>query len=188
MALSDPTLISHLKELYSAYRRTQDIDAKGLFFSSRCLQICRPQPSYAARNRETIVRYLHEAAAQGRSLATSSSTEGDDTVKPKKKGYYTIRPLRTDEIEFGTDEQVAPTGVATAEEMTKRAKEEGWVGMRVDLWDDEGLDSDGKAKGLLVQVQYWWRKEDESWIQCCHDIMYLGRRDGSEGADGDILE
>lgn len=54
-----------LKRLYAEYRHTADIDAKGRFFSPACIQICRPLPSYAARNRDTIVRYLHEAAAKG---------------------------------------------------------------------------------------------------------------------------
>lgn len=170
-------ITNHLKQLYAAYRHTDDINLKGNFFSSTCFQVCRPRPSFAARNRETIVQYLHAAADQGTSLS-SSTTE--------KKGYYTIRPLRQDEFEFGTDEQVAPTGFATAGELRQRAETEGWVGMRVDLWDVEvGKE---ESEGTLVKVQYWWRKEEDGWIQILHDITYLGPRDGTEGSHEEVLE
>lgn len=172
-----PEITNQLKQLYSAYRHTNDINSKGNFFSSTCLQICRPRPSFAARDRETIVRYLHEASGQGPN--TSSSTTEVINKQPKKS-YYTIRPLREDELEFGTDDQVKPAGFAAADDIKQKARVEGWVGMRVDLWDEEGE--------LLVKVQYWWRKEEQGWIQICHDIMYLGPRDGTEGSQGELLE
>ncbi|KAH8803051.1 hypothetical protein F5884DRAFT_739051 [Xylogone sp. PMI_703] len=173
----------HLKQLYAAYRQTSDIDAKGNFFSPTCIQVCRPQPSYAAQNRETIVRYLHESASQGIDLASSNADTGNDQ---SKKNYYTIRPLREDEFEFGTDEQVKPAGFATASELKQKAEREGWVGMRVDLWDVEIVE--GKSKGTLVKVQYWWRKEGDDWIQILHDVVYLGPLDGTEGSQGEVLE
>jgi hypothetical protein len=174
----------HLKQLYAAYRHTDDIGLKGNFFSSTCFQVCRPKPSFAARNRETIVQYLYDSAAP-RSTDVSSSTT-DAKSNQSKKGYYTIRPLREDEFEFGTDEQVAPTGFATAGELKQRAETEGWVGMRVDLWDvEEGKE---QSEGTVVKVQYWWRKEENGWIQILHDIMYIGPRDGTEGSHGEVLE
>lgn len=184
MTLERPSseLTSHLKQLYAAYRHTSDISLKGNFFSPTCIQICRPRPSFAACDRETIVRYLQEAAGQDHDT-TSSTTEAIN--KQPKKSYYTIRPLREDEFEFGTDEQVKPAGFAAADDVKQKAKAEGWVGMRVDLWDEEGEDGN---EGLLVKVQYWWRKEEQGWIQISHDIMYIGSRDGTEGSQGELLE
>jgi hypothetical protein len=164
-----------------------DLDAKGSFFSPTCSQICRPRPSYAATNRDTIVRYLHEAAEGGTTLATSSQDDKDG--KPRSKGFYTIRSLDDGEFEFGTDEVVQEAGFGSTAELKQKAEGEGWVGMRVDLWNDEGVDDDGARKGLLVKVQYWWRKEEGKWTQCFHDIMYLGARDGTEGTEGaEVLE
>lgn len=108
-------------------------------------------------------------------------------AKPKAKGKYTIRPLQPSEFEFSTSEITSHIN-STPEELERKAREEGWVGMRVDLWDEE----DG---GMLVKVKYWWREEEgeddeeKTWKQCLHDIMYLGPRDGTEGGDGlEVLE
>lgn len=178
--MNDEDINTHLKDIYSSYRHTADIDAKGAFFSLSCYQICRPQPSFAAQNRETIVRYLHEHAPKNKD-AMSEAIE-----KPKKKGFYTIRPLTEAEFEFGTNEHVIPAGFASPEEVKAKAKSEGWVGMRVDLWDEGESSSD--EEGLLVKVQYWWRKEGEIWMQVFHDIMYMGPRDGTQGIGGEVLE
>ncbi|KAL7934344.1 hypothetical protein V8C35DRAFT_40108 [Trichoderma chlorosporum] len=176
---SSVDIIDHLKHLYAAYRRTKDIKLKGNYFSPTCLQVCRPQPSYAARDRETIVGYLLATADKGASLATESSNN------QSKKGYYTIRPLRKDEFDFGTDEQVAPAGFTKASELMQKAEAEEWVGMRVDLWDVvEGKESEG----MLVKVHYWWRKEEHGWIQILHDILYIGPKDGTEGSEGEVPE
>ncbi|KAK1758941.1 hypothetical protein QBC47DRAFT_449637 [Echria macrotheca] len=168
MTANAPAAVTdHLKNLYSQYRNTGPIDDRAVFFSPECMQICKPNPSYAATNRNTIVRYLHEAAKDMDAVAAS-------------KGLYTIRPLRQDETTFETDEVVAPTGM-TSSMLRQRAIAEEWVGMRVDLWwpGDEGL---------LVKVQYWWRREGKEWVQILHDIMYMGPCDGTEGKDGDVLE
>ncbi|KAK2775852.1 hypothetical protein CKAH01_12661 [Colletotrichum kahawae] len=178
---TDPALDSHLKELYASYRHTKNIDVKGAFFSPSCYQICRPKPSFAARDRETIVRYLHETAPKKSSLA-----EGN-TDTPKSKGYYTIRTLTDTEFEFGTDEHVIPAGFSSAEDVCTKARSEGWVGMRVDLWDEPIVAID-KDDSLMVKVQYWWRKEGDEWLQIFHDIVYLGPKDGSQGTGGEILE
>jgi hypothetical protein len=171
-----PDTIAQLRKCYHAYRNTIDADRQGLFFSPSCMQICRPIPSYAATSRSQIVQYIKEAAGR--------------PGEPRKgKGVYTIRPLQPSEFEFSTKEITAPVGF-TADELKKKAVQESWVGMRVDLWG-EGKD------GLLVKVQYWWRFEtipEEAcvmgevqvmgWRQCLHDIMYLGLKDGTEGEDG----
>ncbi|KAK2043419.1 hypothetical protein LZ31DRAFT_498965 [Colletotrichum somersetense] len=174
-------LVAHLKAIHHSYRHTADIDARGAFFSQSCYQICRPNPSFAARNRETIVGYLHDYAPKT-TIATGASK------KPNHKSFYTIRPLRDDEFEFGTEEQVAAAGFASVEEVRDKALREGWAGMRVDLWDDLKEGQEGWENSLLVKVQYWWRKENDGWIQIFHDIMYMGPRDGTEGLDGEILE
>lgn len=175
----DHELSAHLKSLYAEYR-TRDIEAKKSFFSPSCIQICRSIPSYAARDRDTIVRYLQEAADSGNGLATST----DDA----KTGYYTIRPLRDNEFEFATDDVVSPAGFNSVDEVKEKATKEGWAGMRVDLWSNKGIDADGRDQDLLVKVQYWWRQENGKWVQILHDILYVGPRDGTEGNEGETLQ
>ncbi|KAI0611425.1 hypothetical protein TUN205_04334 [Pyrenophora tritici-repentis] len=191
-AILPPTAatIAHLKQAYHAYRHTKDIDRKGAFFSPHCMQICRPEPSYAAATRQEIVQYLRDAQQGNTPIKERSkaSTEASDTLN-KDSSLYTIRPLGSSEFDFGTDEITRAIGL-TILELKRKAVREEWVGMRVDLWD-EGTESD-----LLVKVQYWWRfkelsdgerimdeKQSMGWRQCLHDIMYLGPKDGSQGAD-----
>lgn len=109
------------------------------------------------------------------------------------RGVYTIRPLASSEAsDFGTAEVTSEVGMQP-DELREKAEEESWVGMRVDLWD-EGAPVEGS---LFVKVQYWWRWEDvtaeeklegdegkEGWRQCLHDIVYIGKKDGSEGEEG----
>ncbi|KAL1887834.1 hypothetical protein Sste5346_009946 [Sporothrix stenoceras] len=182
------TVTDHVIQLYTAYRHTTDNDAKGLFFAVDCRQICRPIPSYAAQDRVTIVRYLHESS--GLSIDGSAVKE-----EKAKKSFATIRPLRPDEYEFGMDEQVKPAGFATADDLKKYALEQGWIGMRVDLWDEEEgeLTADGQPQGTLIKVQYWYGKEQKEdgtadWIQVLHDIMYIGQLDGTQGKEGELIE
>lgn len=162
MASSTTQITEHLKSLYAIYFRTADPDGKLQFYSPECMQICRPEPSYAARDRETIVQYVREAAVN------ALDEQGQES---REKSTYTIRPLRDDEFVFETDEIVSPIGYKSAE-LQQKAQEEGWMGMRVDLLVHQGF-----AKKLLVEVQYWWRKEGEEWVQILHDIMYMGPSD-----------
>ncbi|KAH7088807.1 hypothetical protein FB567DRAFT_318381 [Paraphoma chrysanthemicola] len=224
--LSPPEML--IKQLYHSYRHTADIDRKGLFFSPTCMQICRPIPSYAATSRAGIVKYLKDAQVGDVPVAnTSESSEevreakkNETTIKrkpvatvqqqagkneapessciekPKSRGVYTIRPLHAAEQEFSVNTITASVGLTPAQ-LIQRSKDEDWIGMRVDLWTDGAPD-----EGLLVKVQYWWRKEDakpgealegdekgKGWRQCLHDIMYLGPKDGSEGEEGlEVLE
>lgn len=196
-------ITAHLTRLYYEYIQTKDIDAKGLYFSPECRQICRPTPQFAARERSTIVRYLHETSGRDPDSIQNIAEEPSGSRQPdsslpqassdpsgqgEKRSYYTIRPLREDELEFGTDEVVRPAGFSSAAKVQQKAEMEGWVGMRVDLWDDDGDDGTRGRKGILVKVQYWWRKEGDEWRQILHDIMYLGQRDGTEGKEGEITE
>jgi hypothetical protein len=174
-----------LKTLYHTYRHTSDFHQKGLFFSPTCMQICRPIPSYAATTREQIVQYLKDAE-KGK-VANQNQSSGEQLTKDR----YTIRPLLPAEIEFSTPDVTEHIGHAPTE-LAQLAREEGWVGMRVDLW----------TEGLLVKVQYWWRRVsvvvgeevegDEGgmgWRQCLHDIMYLGKSDGTESEEGlEVME
>lgn len=200
--MSSDELITHITHLYHTYRHTSNIDQKGIFFSKTCLQVCRPTPSYAATTRNEIVQYLKDAE-QGKVPVESSSgdastkseivknTEEPSATKTKGRGVYTIRALQPSEFNFGNNEHTAPLGL-TVGELEDTARREGWVGMRVDLWQEGGQDN-----SLLVKVQYWWRREkvpeDErfegesngfGWRQCLHDIMYLGPKDGTEGEEG----
>ncbi|KAH7069101.1 hypothetical protein BKA63DRAFT_422810 [Paraphoma chrysanthemicola] len=189
--LSPPEIL--IKQLYHSYRHTADIDRKGLFFSPTCMQICRPIPSYAATSRTGIVKYLKDAQVGEVPVANASEPSEE---KPKSRGVYTIRPLHAAEHEFSVSTITASVGLKPAQ-LLQKSKDEAWIGMRVDLWTDGAPD-----EGLLVKVQYWWRKEavkagetiegDEKgkgWRQCLHDIMYLGPKDGSEGEEGlEVLE
>jgi hypothetical protein len=198
-----------IKKLYHNYRHTADSDQQGLFFSPTCIQLCRPIPSYAATTREQIVQYAKDAA-KGNVPATSDKittgikeedTENvvisDNLTKKQKesRGTYTFRPLLPHEHKFG-DESATSAINFTPSQLLQKSKDEGWVGMRVDIWD-----MDVEEDGLLVKVQYWWREEavrpgeemegdvgGRGWRQCLHDIMYIGARDGTEGAEGEVLK
>jgi hypothetical protein len=201
---------STLKQLYHTYRHTEHIPSKGNFFSPTCMQVCRPMPNYAAIKRDTIVQYLLEAAGfkdvQAYERAQSSSggsgftsteevknnepdgSAGSIKVKALRgKSYYSIRPLSTAEAsEILPEDIVAPLGM-TPLQLDELRQTESWIGMRVDLWDD-----DITGKGRLIKVKYWWREEvvdgQAKWMQCLHDILSIGERDGSEGEDGQVLE
>jgi hypothetical protein len=181
MAAPAPQAEAHaqLKEQYIAYYHTPDPQAKRTFYSSQCRQICRSDPSYAAQNPDEIVAYLYDSVTRFKDLISTA---------PTTKNHCTTRPLTSEEsADFGTLEVVVPAGFASVEELRLQAREEEWVGMRVDLWQD-----DGKGTGMLVKVHYWWRREgggdDEhsAWKQILHDILYLGRVDGTQGTQGEI--
>jgi hypothetical protein len=194
--------ISLLKQLYHAYRHTAELDRKGMYFSPTCMQICRPTPSYSATTREQIVQYLQDAQSGiipgvdvSDDQAKSDIPDDQGILKTPRAGvdFYSIRPLRPSEHEFGTDENTAPVHL-TNEVLQRLAKEQQWIGMRVDLWNDE--------EALLVKVQYWWRferirdgedlegdTEGYGWRQCMHDIIYLGPVDGIDSQTGlEVLE
>lgn len=202
MVASDKTVITaHLKQLYAEYRHTTDVEAKAQFFSPNCRQICRPTPAFSATSRDTIMKYLRETSGKGTEKiqqytedpGKTAAIRGPDnevvaSVSTPKKSFYTIRPLTDDEMEFGSDETAVAAGFNSASAIKLQAEREGWVGMRVDLWDDEGTGRGCERLGILVKVQYWWKEEKGLWSQILHDIMYLGLRDGTEGSQGEILE
>ncbi|KAH6879610.1 hypothetical protein BKA70DRAFT_1207384 [Coprinopsis sp. MPI-PUGE-AT-0042] len=189
--MSSPLTPAHslIQTLYHSYRHSP-ISTQGIYFSPTCLQICRPIPSYAATTRAQIVQYLKEAAA---AKVKDAAGETSNAETNEIQGVYTIRPLQPDEaLDFSTPEVTSSIHL-TPDELRAKAKNEGWVGMRVDLWD-HGAPVEGS---MLVKVQYWWRWEDaaseeklegdvdgKGWRQCLHDIMYIGPKDGSEGEEG----
>lgn len=199
-------ILQHIKALYHTYRHTPSPSSKGVFFSPTCLQICRPVPSYSATSRAQIVQYLRDAERGKVPISQHADTDMQSISperNPNKDGpvtrdtsYYTIRPLHPSEHTFGTELATSAIGL-TSSALENMSQREGWVGMRVDLWDE------GSEEGLLVKVQYWWRLETVSdeggvgdkgvegeerdgkvWRQCLHDIVYLGPRDGTEGTEG----
>ncbi|KAI5458842.1 hypothetical protein BGZ63DRAFT_392150 [Mariannaea sp. PMI_226] len=193
MALhQDSSLFSHMRDIYHQYRLTPDPKDKQSFYSTECRQICRQDPSYAARESETIVRYLRESGQLiNRILRESGLINTDTESLPVKTSCYTVRPLAKSETEeFGSSAVVAPAGYSSVEELRLKAKSEKWVGLRVNMWTDDGF-----GKGLLVKVKYWWRLEgaggdgsdDGVWKQILHDILYLGPRNGTEESEGGIL-
>lgn len=133
----------------------------------------------------------------GPSAATEQVVKDTKVTSSTKKSrlWYSIRPIPVSCSSFGTKEGCAAVST-TPEELYRQAEEEGWVGVRVDLWDES-------EEGVLVKVQYWWREEDvgkgedvdgdkdgkgKGWRQCLHDILYLGVGDGSEGIEGEVRE
>ncbi|KAM0543624.1 hypothetical protein ACHAPJ_012212 [Fusarium lateritium] len=176
-----------LCHLYREYRETQNIDDKARFFSEECHQICRTDPSYAAQDRDTIIRYLHESGELiSRILQEAPWKVDDPSVASTPRSFFTIRPLTESEAgEFGTMRELAPAGYASVEELKTKAEVEKWAGLRVNMWTD-----DGRGRGLSVKVKYWWRLEiSESdttgtWMQILHDILYLGPTDGTEEDGG----
>ncbi|MCJ1322069.1 hypothetical protein MMC15_007414 [Xylographa vitiligo] len=56
----------------------------------------------------------------------------------------------------------------------ERAEREGWEGMRVVLEDAE-------LTGRRVVVNYYWRREEGRWVQCLHDLLWVGPR--AEGGE-----
>lgn len=188
MALAEHSpLYIVLRDLYRDYRQTQDIDDKKPFFSQECRQMCRTDPSYAARDADTIIRYLHEAGPLvSRILQEVKWQDGESPVDlATSRSFYSTRPLSDDELgEFGTAAELSPAGFSSAEEIRNKADTEKWAGLKVNMWTD-----DGRGRGLLVKVKYWWRREpvsssDGAWKQILHDILYLGPTDGSEGGGG----
>jgi hypothetical protein len=174
------------------------------------MQVCRTIPSFAAVKRDTIIQYLLEAAgfqdlesyerAQSSPPATESTTaaapgdKGKESAPGKVKGltgksYYSIRPLKpAEESEILAEDVVTPLGM-TPSQLDELRRTENWIGMRVDLWEDS---DDGDGAGRLIKVKYWWREEnvdgEKKWLQCLHDIMSIGERDGSEGKEAEALE
>ncbi|KAH6886277.1 hypothetical protein B0T10DRAFT_490931 [Thelonectria olida] len=190
MALTqDSDLFSHLREIHHQYRQTPDPEGKKFFYSTECRQICRQDPSYAARERDTIARYLKESGALvNRVLRDAGLIDDASGTLQVKASCYTVRPLTESESdEFGTTEVVAPAGFSSVEDIQAKARSDKWKGLRVNMWTDDGF-----GKGLLVKVKYWWRLEEaevggEVWRQILHDILYLGPRDGTEESEGGIL-
>lgn len=179
MAQHNTDTIAQLKDLYKQYREAPDIESKAQFFSSHCRQICATYPKYAAKDRDTIVCYLQESAK-----AESGIPVIDDAVKnmnENTKAFCTIKALHEDEVEFGTDEQARCAGFEDSNDLRRKAEDEGWKGLRVDLWTDS-------KDALLVKVKYWWRLEGEQWLQILHHIIYLGPLDDTEGKEGEIQQ
>ncbi|UZP38543.1 hypothetical protein NXS19_006359 [Fusarium pseudograminearum] len=189
MTLTKSSVHEHLLGLYREYRQTQDIATKAIFFSPQCHQICRTDPSYAAKDSETIIKYLFEAGPVLEDIYRKAGWLQEQTHDPPRS-FYSARPLNSTEMEdFGTIKELAPAGFESVEEVKNKSKGEKWEGLRVNMWTQDEND-----RGILVKVQYWWRmeplgSEDGTWKQILHDIMYLGPKDGTEkDGGGEIIE
>lgn len=184
--MASEDLFSHLVGLYAKYRQTKNIEDKGVFLSPGCIQICRQDPSYAAKDRQTIIHHVYESGPMVERILQEAGAQPDPSAT--KTSYYTVRPTNSEEtLDFGSSEHVIPAGLATPDQVRNQAIREGWVGIKVNMWED-----DGHGQGLLVKVKYWYRlesleKDRRIWRQCLHDILYIGPRDGSEAQDGGII-
>ncbi|KAF4343547.1 hypothetical protein FBEOM_2456 [Fusarium beomiforme] len=181
-------LHEELIKLYREYRDTKSIDSKAEFFSEECHQICRADPDYAAKDRGTILRFLRESGEVFARIYSEAGWDISEMDPGSVKSFYTMRPLEgAERDDFATMRELAPAGFASLEEVRDKAKAEKWEGLRVNMWTE-----DSQGRGILVKVQYWWRKESEGkdggeWKQILHDIMFLGPVDGTERDGGGIL-
>ncbi|CEI61718.1 hypothetical protein FVEN_g2783 [Fusarium venenatum] len=182
----------HLCDLYREYRQTKDVADKAVFFSPQCHQICRTNPSYAAKDSETIIKYLLEAGPVIEDIYRNAGWLQDQTrtETDPPRSFYSMRPLNSNEMtDFGAIKELAPSGFESVEEVRNKAKNEKWEGLQVNMWTEDGTD-----RGILVKVHYWWRMEPlgsevGTWKQIFHDILYLGPRDGTEtDAGGEVVE
>jgi hypothetical protein len=185
-------LHQHLCDLYREYRQTKDIASKAVFFSPQCHQICRTNPSYAATDSETIIKYLFESGPVIEDIYRRAGWLEDQNPisTDPPRSFYSMRPLTNIEMsDFGTIKELAPAGFKSIEEVRTKAKDEKWEGLRVNMWTE-----DGTNRGILVKVHYWWRmeppgSENGTWKQIFHDILYLGPKDGTErDAGGEVIE
>jgi len=76
-------------------------------------------------------------------------------LKDRAPGTVTMRALTQDEKDT----------LPPAEK--ERATREAWQGLRVVLEDAE-------PDGRVVEVNYYWRKEEWRWVQCLHDLLWVG--------------
>ncbi|VTT79492.1 unnamed protein product, partial [Fusarium fujikuroi] len=114
-----------LFKLYREYRETKSIEAKALFFSSQCRQICRTDPAYAAKGRDTILHYLRESGDVLQRIYRDAGWDISEMDPASVKSFYTMRPLITSEREdFATIRELAPAGFASLEEVRDKAKTE----------------------------------------------------------------
>jgi hypothetical protein len=179
-------LQEELFNLYREYRETKSIDAKAFFFSQECRQICRTDPDYAAKDRDTILRFLRESGEVLQRIYREAGWDISEMDPASVRSFYTMRPLNESEKDdFATVRELASAGFTSLEDVRDKAEVEKWEGLRVNMWTE-----DSKGRGILVKVQYWWRKEekdDGAWKQILHDIMFLGPVDGTENDGGGIL-
>lgn len=91
----------------------------------------------------------------------ASMRKADDVTDEREKGTVEMRALTLEERDTLPDTE------------KEKALREGWEGLRVDLVDPD----------RVVKVNYYWRKEEGRWVQCLHDLLWVGPRDGSAQDD-----
>ncbi|KAK2674297.1 hypothetical protein RAB80_009281 [Fusarium oxysporum f. sp. vasinfectum] len=146
-------LEEELFRLYREYRETKSIDAKALFFSPECRQICRTDPDYAAKDRDTILRYLRESGEVLQRIYHEAGWDISEMDPASVRSFYTMRPLLPNETEdFATIRELAPAGFASSEEVRDKAEVE--------------TDSDAGPKWYWTNppASVWARKEEDTSI------------------------
>lgn len=87
----------------------------------------------------------------------ASTRKLDNKAKENVRGKVEMRALTSEE------KDTLPA------ELKKQAEEEGWEGLNVLL-------EDANPDGRVVKVNYYWRLEGGRWVQCLHDLLWVGPR------------
>ncbi|KAF9527577.1 hypothetical protein CPB83DRAFT_856038 [Crepidotus variabilis] len=88
----------------------------------------------------------------------------DDASKKNPRGKVEMRALTAAEKETIPEAQKG------------QARKEAWEGLNVLLEDP---DPDGR----VVRVNYYWRKEEGRWVQCFHDLLWVGSKNPDKEND-----
>jgi hypothetical protein len=151
--INEESILETLKQEYLFYLTAQDrhdIAAVEACMSPSCFQIARQDLRWNLPDRDAIMHILTFT----RNLDDSSEES------ERERGRVEMRALTSEEKD------------TLPEELDRRKEEEGWVGMYVELEDKD-------ENGRVVRVRYWWKLEEGRWVQCLHDLLWVGsRRDG----------
>ncbi|KAI9166525.1 monocarboxylate permease-like protein [Paramyrothecium foliicola] len=181
-ASEDPKLRDEaLMELYHAYCWSEDFKTTISFISSDFMQICHPFPQFAGHGSMRMIALFREVM-NGKTCVEAINLAIAERSKTTKY-FYTVRPLDPREHEFGREPSVVlPAGFEHTGELRRKAIEEGWRGLRVDTWFHDTASS--LRSNLSMRMRYWWRLERGRPKIIMRQYLYIGRRDGNEGTEG----
>lgn len=142
-------IIEILKEEYTKYLAAQDRRDTAAVESFM-------SPTCRQLARQNSAWNLASRAEIMKILSATSKLDGE--AEERIRGKVEMRALTQEERD------------TLPEDEKEEAAKEGWEGMRV-LLEDAGPD------GRRVEVNYYWRKEEGQWLQCFHDLLFVGPKD-----------